>query len=130
MRGIAATDAGTIVGFNGTFSPELTTYNPQTNSFSNQTASGWEIANNGSSGTIGVYQGYSFVVNEGPNLGSGGNSFLRFNPDGTSQQFAAIPGNSDNDDGYVNLTVGMDGELYVLYLSFIQGQTPTWSLDV
>lgn len=71
LRGIAATDAGTLVGFNGTFSPELTTYDPHTSAFSSQTAPGWEIANNGSSGTIGVYQGYSFVVNEGPNLGGG-----------------------------------------------------------
>ena len=128
LRGIAATDAGTIVGFNGTFSPELTTYNPQTNSFSNLTAPGWEISNNVSSGSIGVYQGYSFVVNEGPNLGGGQTAMIRFNPDGTSQQFAVNTSSSNN--GYVNLTVGMDGDLYVLYLSFIQGTPPTWSLDV
>lgn len=126
LRGIAATDAGTLVGFNGTFSPELTTYDPHMPAFSSQTAPGWEIPNNGTYGSIGVYQGYSFVINDGPNLSSYQTAIIRFNPDGTSQQFAV----NTNSNGYVNLATSPDGSLYVLYVSTIQGQAPSWAADV
>ena len=125
LRGIAATDAGMIVGFNGTFSPELTTYDPHTPSFSSLTAPDWKIVNSVSSGSIGVYQGYSFVINEGPNLGGGQTAIIRFNPDGTSQQFAANTSSS-----YFALATSPNGELYVLHVGPVQGQTSSWVLDV
>lgn len=105
LRGIAVTQAGQIVGFNGTFSPELTTYHPGTRTFASRTASPWLIYNSGSSGSLGVTQGYTFTLNDQPA------GILRFNPDGTSQQF----GEPTDYRQYVNLTVGGDGKLYVLY---------------
>lgn len=105
LRGIAVTQAGQIVGFNGTFSPQLTTFHPGTRTFTTQTASPWLIYNSGSSGSLGVSQKYTFALNDQPA------GILRFNPDGTRQQF----GSPTDYRQYVNLTVGGDGKLYVLY---------------
>lgn len=112
LRGLAVNDAGQIVGFNGTFSPQLATFYPNTRTFTARTSPGWDIANNESSGSIGVYQGYAFAVSD--NLNNAPAAIVRFNPDGTSQQFGAV---SDYSKPYINLTVGLDGKLYVLYMT-------------
>ena len=112
LRGIAATDAGEIVGFNGTFSPELTTLHPHPRTFTSRTAPGWKISNNGSSGSVAAFQGYSFVITESFGSGDPPSAIIRFNPDGTSQEFAAA---AAFDTAYINLTVGLDGRLYALH---------------
>ena len=111
LRGIAANDAGQLVGFNGTFSPELATFLPSTRTFTARTAPNWRIANNGSSGTVGVSGAYSFVLMDHFDSSSPPSSIIRFNPDGTSQKFGTAVDYRD----YINLTVGMDGNLEVLY---------------
>ncbi len=111
LRGIAVNDAGQVLGFNGTFTPELTVFSPLTYTFVSRTDANWSISNNGSSGSVGVYQGYSFVLTEALNSPSAP-GIIRFNPDGTSQHFGGFPNNSKN---YLNLTVGLNGKLYVLY---------------
>lgn len=105
LRGIAVTDAGQIVGFNGTFSPQLTTYHPGTRTFTSRAASPWLIYNNVSSGSLGVTQGYTFALSDNPA------TLLRFSPDGSVQRFWAVTDYRQ----YVNLAVGGDGKLYVLY---------------
>ncbi len=109
LRGIAANDAGQIIGFNGTSSPQLATFFPNTYTFTARTAPGWDISNSGNSGSVGVYGAYSFVLSD--NLNNPPADIIRFNPDGTSQQFGAALNNKND----VNLTVGLDGKLYVLY---------------
>ena len=111
LRGLAVNDAGQVLGFNGTFYPVLTVFSPLTYTFASRTAANWSIANNGSSGSIGAYQGYSFVLTDALNSPSAA-GVIRFNPDGTSQHFGANLNNSKN---YINLTVGLNGKLYVLY---------------
>ena len=114
LRGIAVTETGQIEGFNGTFSPQLSTYHPSTHRFSTRTASQWGIYNSVSDGSLAATQGYTFAL--------GVAQIFRFNPDGASQQFGA----ATDYRSYLNLAVGGDGKLYVLYSS----AGGTYSADV
>ncbi len=108
LHGIAVNDAGQIVGFNGTRSPELITFLSNTRTFTARTDPDWASEDNGS---VGVYQGYSFVLSKYSGDGLPTASIIRFNPDGTSQHFGAVPYYSET---YPGLSVGLDGKLYVL----------------
>jgi hypothetical protein len=118
LRGIAVNENGQIKCFNGTFTPQLDTYQPLTSTFTTTTSPGWRIDNNGSSGTIAVSGGYSFVISDNfPN-----SAMVRFNPDGTSQRFATGV-------NYENLSMGLDGSLYALYEA-IASNNAAWTVDV
>ncbi|MFO0881408.1 MAG: Calx-beta domain-containing protein [Gemmataceae bacterium] len=95
--------------FNGTFSPNLSTYDAATASWSNTTTPGWSTVNNLSYGGIARTGGATFVTDMNTS-GAVETGIVRFNADGSVDRFAT-------DFEPIDLTVGLDGKLYALNAS-------------
>lgn len=111
LRDIIVAPGGTLYGYNGTFSPYLTGYQPATNTFTHTTAAGWSTVNGVSLGGIGAFQNYIYVTDMNTN-GGAANGIVRF--DTTSNTSVRFGTGFD----YTDLSVGLDGKLYAAYSSF------------
>ena len=104
-RDIVATPSGDVFVFNGTFRPFLSTLSTSTDTWQHQTHEGWSIVNNGSYGGIATLGDFVFVTD----MLTDGNGVVRFDlANGTSLRFA------ENIEP-IDLTIGLDGLLYVLH---------------
>jgi hypothetical protein len=110
-RDIVSTNPGEVLIYNGTFDPFLTTLETLPATWSHETYQGWSTVNNGTYGGIAASEDYIFVTDM-KTYGGGGDEaagVVRFNRlDGTAQHFA-------NNREPIDLTLGLDGLLYVLY---------------
>ena len=107
-RDLIVTKTGEIAFFNGTFDPELSLYNPQTSQWRSFQFPGWDISNNISYGGIAAYSDFIYVTD----MLGGGSGIVRFLVDGTSQDGFAE--RFMNGQEYIDLTVGLDRNLYAL----------------
>jgi hypothetical protein len=109
-RDLVADTAGNVYVYNGTFNPALATYNPATNSWSQQTYKGWNTSNNMSYGGVGLFQNYVYASDmtiAGDPAGAS-DGIVRFNlSNGTATRF--LQGTD-----FISLSVGLDGKLYGL----------------
>ena len=102
-RDIAVDGDGVIHVYNGTFSPYMSSYNPVDATWAHQTYPGWNTANNISYGGIDVDLSQVFVTD-----GLTDSGVVAFDTDtGVAFRFAA-------GTEAIDLTVGLDGLLYVL----------------
>lgn len=108
-RDVVVSPNGDIQVFDGTFSPQLDTYNPTTGTWSSRTTTGWSTVNNLSYGGIAAYGDYVYVTDmqtayETPPF----NGIIRFNmADDTVERFA---GGHD----FIAMCLGLDGYLYAM----------------
>ncbi|MEW8202530.1 MAG: hypothetical protein AB2697_07660 [Candidatus Thiodiazotropha endolucinida] len=104
-RDLAVDATGVVHLYNGTFSPYMSSYAPAAEppSWTHQTYPSWNTANNGSYGGIDVEENQVFVTD-----GLADSGVVTFNTDsGTAFRFA------DGTES-IDLTIGLDGLLYVL----------------
>jgi len=105
-RDLTLLDDGRIAVFNGTFSPQLSLYNPATHRWTHLQAEDWSLINNGTYGGIASSGDYVYVGNM---------RNARYNRGGLIR-FDAITGQVTYfaEDDYIDLTLGLDGVLYAL----------------
>ena len=115
LRDAVVDDHGRVHFYNGTFGPYLTTYDSETARFENHTFPGWNTANNGTYGGIGLFADAVYVTDQ--NLGDA-SGIVRFSlTDFSAQRFA-------EGQSYQDLNVGLDGFLYAL-----NGSYPATTID-
>lgn len=102
-RDIVVTTSGEVAVYNGTFSPVLSIYNPETDTWRDMTAPEWNTVNNGTYGGIAAYGGSVYVTDMLSDL----NGIIQFNMDGS--YIRHLVGNE-----YIDLTLGLDGLMYAL----------------
>ena len=111
-RDIAYNDTGDVYVYNGTFDPFLSTLDTGSNTWDHRTFSGWSTVNNGSYGGIDVTNNYAFVTDM-RTFGDGGadeaRGVVRFDLTNSSATRFATSLEP------IDLTVGLNGLLYVLY---------------
>jgi hypothetical protein len=119
-RDLVGDATGRIFFYNGTFTPFLSTYSSSSATWTHTTASGWSTVNNQTYGGIGLFGNYVFVTDMA--TGSSpytANGIVRFNlTDGSYTRFA-----SGND--FIDLNVGLDGNLYALANQTVSVYDPT-----
>jgi len=103
VRDVIASNTGQVYMFNGTFSPLLSSFNPETGEWQHSTFSDWGISTGDGYGGIGTYKHYMFVTDQSDPSG-----IIRFNTDTHSGQRYAVG------EDYIDLTVGLDNRLYAL----------------
>lgn len=114
-RDVALDGRGSLLVYNGTFYPYLSTLNLQSGSWSHRTYPGWNLWNNQSYGGLACFGQYAFVTTQDTQGRTSG--VIRFDTSGTGAvQFA-------NGLSPVNLTKGLDGFLYTLSPNTIVGTT-------
>lgn len=121
-RDLTVDELGRLHIYNGTFDPTLLTLDPDTGTWSDQTALGWSTVNNGSYGGIAAFGGFVFVTDM-RTFGDGGadeaQGVIRFDLEaGTWTRFA-------EDVEPTDLNLGLDGLLYVL-----SGGTSARTIDI
>lgn len=113
-RDIVVDDLGRLHVYNGTFDPVLSTYDSVTETWSSQTTPGWSTANNVSYGGIATWRDFVFVTDMST-AGDGGvdqaEGFLRL--DVSTSEWIRFA----EDTGPIDLNVGLDDVLYVLWSS-------------
>jgi hypothetical protein len=98
---------GVINAFNGDFNPLLTRYDSRTATFAHQTVAGW----NGASGGIAARNNYVYVADAVKANAGAPAGIIRFDSStGTAARFA-------NGIDFVDLTMGLNGKLYGMYVS-------------
>ncbi len=111
-RDIVQAESGDVYVYNGTFDPYLSSLDPGSESWNHRTFSGWSTVNNGTYGGIAVTDNHAFVTDMGT-FGDGGadnaQGVVRFDLDG------ANPLRFATDVEPIDLTLGLDGLLYVLH---------------
>ncbi len=110
-RDLFVDENGLVHIYNGTFDPQLTTYDPSTTNFTDITAPGWSTVNNLTYGGISTFGQYVFVTDM-RTFGDGGldelQGIVRFDlTDSSSERFSEAA-------EYIDLTIGLDGLLYGL----------------
>jgi hypothetical protein len=109
-RDLVADPSGNVYVYNGTFTPSLATYNPNSNQWTQQNYSGWGTVNNVSYGGLGLFQNYVFASDmtvAGDPAGAS-NGIVRFNvANGTATRFA-------QGIDFIDVNVGLDGKVYAL----------------
>ena len=105
-RDLTLLDDGRIAIFNGTFSPQLSLYNPVTHRWTHLQAEDWSLINNGTYGGIASSGDYVYVGNM-RNARNDRAGVIRFN---TITGQTTFFGETD----YIDLTLGLDGVLYAL----------------
>jgi hypothetical protein len=108
-RDVVVSPNGDIQLFNGTFSPRLDTYHPDTGTWTGRTTSGWSTVNNLSYGGIAAFGDYVYVTDMQTAYETApDNGIIRFNmADDTVERFAA-----GND--YIAMCLGLDGFIYAM----------------
>jgi hypothetical protein len=106
-RDLVVAPNGDIHLFNGTFSPQLSTYHA--GAWTNRTASNWSTVNDLSYGGVATFGDYVYVTDmETGSETPPDNGIVRFNlATGAVERFAA-------GTDYIKLTLGLDGLLYAL----------------
>jgi hypothetical protein len=106
-RDLVVDPSGKLLVYNGTFTPQLSTYDPVTNSWTNQTFPEWSTVNNTSYGGISSNGRYVYVTDDITN-GAAACGIVRFDRTaGTAQRF-------DSGVETIDLNLGLDGLLYAL----------------
>jgi PEP-CTERM motif len=109
LRDVVVDSNGNVQLYNGTFSPTLTSYNPNNGTSTQTSVAGWSTVNNGTYGGISAYGNYAYVTDMAT-AGSGSpNGLIRFNVNDLSNQRFA----SGTD--FIQVATGRDGLLYGLY---------------
>jgi hypothetical protein len=113
-RDIVVDRQGHVLVYNGTAAPYLSCYDPVTESWSHTTFTGWSNLQNEAYGGIAAYEQYAFVTDM-VTLSGTAKGVIRFDRDqSTAQRFAL-------DIEPIDLNLGLDGLLYVLYPSTSPG---------
>lgn len=107
-RDIVQAQSGDVYVFNGNFEPYLSILAQESSTWSHHTFSGWSIVNNGSYGGIAATDSHIFVTDM-DTYGAEDIGVIRFDLDG------ANPIRFAKDIEPIDLTIGLDGMLYVLY---------------
>jgi hypothetical protein len=108
-RDVVVSPNGDVQVFDGTFSPQLRTYHPATDTWTSRTTAGWSTVNNLSYGGIAAYGDYVYVTDmetayETPPF----NGIIRFNmADGSVDRFA-------EGSNYIAMCLGLDGYIYAM----------------
>ena len=110
LRDIVVDQNGFLDAFNGTFAPFLTRYSFSTNSFTDQSFTGWSVANCTTCGGIAAYQNYVYAVDMATDRsGTDSNGIVRFDTlTNTAVRFAA-------GIDFRDINIGLDGKLYGLF---------------
>ena len=106
-RDLIVNRAGQIQLYNGTFDPYLSTYSPNSDSWSHRTHAGWSTINNGTYGGIAQFNNRVFVTN----MSTAGNpsSGLVVLDNSSGNSFEIASGIQATD-----VTLGLDNSLWVL----------------
>lgn len=105
-RDLVADASGKIYVYNGTFTPHLATYDPNTANWSQITYSGWSTVSNVSYGGLARHQNFLYATDM-QTAGGMAKGVVRFDTaTGNILRF----GSSD----FTDLNVGLDGQLYAL----------------
>ncbi|RLU01351.1 PQQ-binding-like beta-propeller repeat protein [Ketobacter sp.] len=115
-RDVTLLDDGRIAIFNGTFTPQLSVYDPGTHRWSHLQADNWATVNNLSYGGIADWGDYVFVTSMDTALNSHA-GIIRF----TLSSKQAEPFGARE---YIDLTLGQDGLLYALSGSVVDVYHP------
>lgn len=108
-RDVVVDPAGNIQVYNGTFHPYLSTYSPLTGTWTQHLIPGGFNINNISYGGIGATGQYVFVTEMNTAQSGTPTGIVRFD---TSNGYSTT--RFGNADGYIDLTIGLDGKLYAL----------------
>jgi hypothetical protein len=107
-RDVIVAQNGDIDVFNGTFSPQMSTYSATSGAWSSRTTANWSTVNNLTYGGVAAWKNYVFVTDMTTAYETTpSNGIIRFNMDnGAVERFH--PGD------FTQLTIGLDGRLYAL----------------
>jgi hypothetical protein len=106
LRDIAVDVDGTVQGFNGTFTPQLSMLVPSTGTITSRPFAGWSTASNDTYGGIGIF-GTGVFVTDMATAGASEKGIVRFSTSGDpTVRFASRD--------YSDLTIGGDGLLYAI----------------
>src|SRR5262249_23465908 len=106
-RGISVDPSGKVNLFNGSFNPVLSTYSFATQSWANQTTSGWSTIADITYGGAATFKNYVFVTDT-TTANQPLNGLIRFdNSGGPTTHFAT-------GHNFTDVTLGLDGLLYGL----------------
>ncbi|HVK08698.1 MAG TPA: hypothetical protein VM597_07965, partial [Gemmataceae bacterium] len=108
-RDVVVSPNGDVHVFSGTFSPQLSTYHPATQTWTHRTTANWSTVNNLSYGGIAAYADYVYVTDMQTAYETAPfNGIIRFNfADDTVERFA-------QGRNYIAMCLGLDGYLYVM----------------
>jgi hypothetical protein len=109
LRDIVVDQNGLIDAYNGTFAPFLTRYSPSSTSFTHTTLDGWSTANNVTYGGIATFQNFIYATDMATAGTGASNGIVRFDT-ATNTAARYTPGTD-----FIDLNVGLDGQLYGLY---------------
>ena len=107
-RDIVMDSRGRVHVYNGTFHPFLSTYDPVLDTWQHRTIPGWSTVNNVSYGGIGAVGDYVFLTDMRTG-GGGAKGVIRY--DFSTSSYTRFATNTEP----IDLTVGLDGRLYVLH---------------
>lgn len=108
-RDVVVSPNGRIHVFDGTFSPQLETYNPATQTWSSRTTAGWSTVNNLSYGGIAAYGDWVYVTDMQTAYETAPfNGIIRFNmATGGVERFA-------EGHDFIAMCFGLDGYIYAM----------------
>jgi hypothetical protein len=108
-RDVVVSPNGKIQVFDGTFSPQLDTYDPTTQTWSSRTTDGWSTVNNLSYGGIAAYGDWVYVTDmQTANETPPDNGIIRFNmATGGVERFA-------EGHDFIAMCLGLDGYIYAM----------------
>jgi hypothetical protein len=108
LRSVVIDANGNAQMYNGTFSPQLTTYNPNTNSFTNTPVAGLSTVNNVTFGGVAAFGNFVFLSSTATAQNpSGGLIRVDINNLSSQQKFA-------NGIDFIQVAAGRDGLIYGL----------------
>ncbi|MCW3097709.1 MAG: hypothetical protein JWL77_3327 [Chthonomonadaceae bacterium] len=107
LRGMTVDSQDRLFFYDGTFSPNLSTYDSRHGTWTQPTVAGWSMVNNINYGGIATYGNYVFLPDMATAYDGSPNGIIRYNPnDGSYARFSSGV-------DFIDATMGNDGLLYV-----------------